>query len=406
MGFLLLDTIPGVSGFTMSGVSGSFGAAAPPAIAATTGLYVGGDFFRYNGVLGSGSILLNTDGSKNSTFDNSKRLSGVRSFLRDSNQKLYMSGYITLFGSESVGYIVRANPDGTRDTAFDASASFNNYTFPLTQDSNGKLYVGGGFSTFKGQAAWRIIRLNPDGTKDTGFNPGTAFSGSSTAVNSIEIDTSGKLYMGGAFTRYSGSSIGGNIVRINPDGTRDTTFETGTGFSGGAVNKILIEPSTGKLYVVGNFLAYSGSTVTRIARINPDGTRDTTFNSTTGFDFAGQHLALDANGKLIVGGGFTTYKGVNAKGIIRLNSDGTRDTSFEIGAGLTAGAVSGSVNMMALDSNQKLYIGGNFSSYSGSAVPNIIRLNSDGSRDTAFTTTTGFTAAAGATSIPQAVYLI
>ena len=132
------------------------------------------------------------------------------------------------------------------------------------------LYVGGDFTTPKN----RLIRLNSYGSENSTFDMGTGFNG---RVESIVLDSTGKVYCGGDFAGYDR-----RIIRLNPNGSKDTTFNIGTGFNN-IVHSIVLDPD-GKLYCGGAFTTYKGEAVNRIIRLNPDGTRDTTFNSTINFD--------------------------------------------------------------------------------------------------------------------------
>jgi uncharacterized delta-60 repeat protein len=392
-------------------------------------IYVGGDFTTYKGVTNNRIIRLNSDGSKDTAFDNTTGFnSTVLSIVIDSNGKIYMGGIFTTYKSLSNNYIIRLNTDGSKDTGFDNTTGFNNTVRSIAIDSNGKIYVGGAFTTYKGVTNNRIIRLNSDGSKDTAFDNTTGFG---STVLSIVIDSNGKIYVGGFFTTYK--SLSNNyIIRLNSDGSKDTGFDNTTGF-GNAVNVIRIDSngkiyvggvfstyknrsvrffiilssngsydiddsfdfngtvtaiaidSNGKIYVGGDFTSYKGVTNVRIIRLNSDGSKDTGFDNTTGFNGQVNAIAIDSNGKIYVGGVFTTYKGVANNSIIRLNADGSKDTGFDNTTGFN-----GSVNAIAIDSNGKIYVGGAFTTYKGVTNNRIIRLNADGSKDTAFDNTTGF----------------
>jgi uncharacterized delta-60 repeat protein len=407
-------------------------------------IYVGGQFTTYKGVTENRMIRLNPDGSKDTGFDNTTGFgSTVNAIVIDSNGKIYVGGQFTTYKGVTENRMIRLNPDGSKDTAFDNTTGFNgqvnaividsngkiyvggdftiykdgfynrfiilnnigtpissrvyfrndkpNFGFEFNTtgfnstvrsiviDSNGKIYVGGVFTTYKGVTENFIIRLNPDGSKDTAFNNTTGFN---NQVNAITIDSNGKIYMGGVFTTYKGV-VANRIIRLNPDGSKDTGFDNTTGFDS-TVNAIVID-SNGKIYVGGVFTSYKGVVANRIIRLNPDGSKDTGFDNTTGFSGIVLSIAIDSNGKIYVGGQFTTYKGVTENRIIRLNADGSKDTAFDNTTGF-----SGQVNAIAIDSNGKIYMGGDFTTYKGVTNNYIIRLNPDGSKDTAFDNTTGF----------------
>jgi uncharacterized delta-60 repeat protein len=278
-----------------------------------------------------------------------------------------------------IGNISRLNTDGTRDDDFHSRAGLNSQPFAVTVQSDDKVIYVGGFNNV-GQ---RITRMNTSGSVDTTFNVGNGLDNTPTFVTTQPSD--GKILVGGNFTNYSGSTAN-RIVRINTDGTRDTSFVTGTGFNlvsttldFMSVQTISVQ-SDDKIIVGGNFTSYSGSSINRIIRLETNGTIDTTFNVGTGFNNVVYTAPIQSDGKIIVGGLFTIYSGsANINRIARLNTDGTRDTTFNAGIGFSS-----DVNTIAIQSDGKILVGGNFTNYSGSTVNRIVRLNTDGTLDSTF----------------------
>jgi len=241
-----------------------------------------------------------------------------------------------------------------------------------------KIIAGGYFTSYNGTSQNNITRLNSDGTRDTSFTIGTGFD---YFIDAIAIQSDGKIVAGGYFTSYDGTSQN-SITRLNSDGTRDTSFTTGTGFDL-FIDAIAIQ-SDGKIVVGGYFTSYNGTPQNNITRLNSDGTRDTSFTIGTGFDFFIRGIAIQSDGKIVAGGYFTSYDGTPQNSITRLNSDGTRDTSFTTGTGFD-----NFIRVIAIQSDGKIVAGGYFTSYDGTPQNKITRLNSDGTRDTGFTIGTG-----------------
>ena len=129
-----------------------------------------------------------------------------------------------------------------------------------------------------------------------------------------------------------------------------------------------------KIVIGGQFATVNGVTSNYIARLNSTGTLDTDFttNIGTGANIFVLALGIQPNGKIVVGGPFTTFNGVTSNRIARLNSDGTLDTAFTSnigsGANLTINAISIQVG--------KIVIGGQFTTFNGVTVNRIARLNS------------------------------
>ena len=91
--------------------------------------------------------------------------------------------------------------------------------------------------------------------------------------------------------------------------------------------------SDGKILVGGTFFTYNGVSANRVIRLNSDGSVDNTFVTGTGFNNYVLSIVIQSDGKILVGGGFTAYNGVSANRIIRLNSDGSIDNTFVTGTG-------------------------------------------------------------------------
>jgi uncharacterized delta-60 repeat protein len=306
---------------------------------------------------------------------------GFSSYVNDiviqPDGKILVGGDFTFYNDVRVNFLTRLNSDGTRDTGFNAVGNFNTLVNAIAIQPDGKILVGGGFFTVTS----RLMRLNTDGTRDTEFSVGTGFN---SAVQAIALQPDGKILVGGGFTTYD--SVDTNrIIRLNSDGTRDTGFNIGTGFAN-TVNDIVIQPD-GKILVVGSFLSYNGVTQYRITRLNSDGTRDTGFTSGSGFQVTSSPttIAVQPDGKIVLGGFFTSYNGVTQNRIIRLNSDGTRDTGFNIGTGFD-----NPVEVIALQPDGKILVGGDFTVFNGVTQNRIARLNANGSLDTGFNIGTGF----------------
>ena len=185
-------------------------------------------------------------------------------------------------------------------------------------------------------------------------------------------------YIGGAFTTYA-TNTNPYFRMLDSTGSISSSFNIGAGFSS-TVNTAATQ-SDGKILVGGNFTTYSGSTKNYIARLNTDGTADTgsSWNIGTGFNSIVYSIAVQADQKILAGGGFTTYSGSTKNRITRLNTNGTADTgsSWNTGAGFNT-----TVYTTAIQADQKIVVGGGFTTYSGSTKNYIARLNTDGTADT------------------------
>ena len=252
---------------------------------------------------------------------------------------------------------------GTLDESFNPGA--DNQVESLAIQSDGKIVVGGGFNGLGGQARHQIGRLNADGTLDDSFNPGA-----NGWVNSLAIQSDGKILVGGNFTALGGQSRD-KIGRLNADGTLDKSFNPGANIS---VDSLAIQ-SDGKILVGGNFTTLGGQPRSRIGRLNADGSVDETFNP--GADSTVTNLALQPNGKILVGGNLTTLGVVTRNFLGRLNADGSVDATFNPDA-------NNAVRAFAVQPDGKILVGGEFSELGGQAQGFIGRLNADGTLDESF----------------------
>lgn len=198
---------------------------------------------------------------------------------------------------------------------------FDNVVFGGTVDESGKLLCVGAFSSFGGVSRNGIARLNPNGTLDTSFNVGSGFPAGS--IRTVKVAPDGKIYVGGNFSSFNGTSKSG-VVRLHSNGSLDTSFSIGNGFTSGATIHSLALAPDGKIYVGGDFNSFNGATSKSLIRLNSNGSRDTSFQ--TGIGFNGTVFAIeptnDGSNDLWVGGNFTLYKGYNHRRFIRLNSMG------------------------------------------------------------------------------------
>ncbi len=253
--------------------------------------------------------------------------------------------------------------------------------------ADGKILVGGTFSMIGGVAQGGIARLHPDLTVDTSFTPDVGGD-----INTMEVQADGKILIGGYINEANGVifPLGDNhVVRLNPDGTTDTSFSAYV-VSGTLLSLVLQED--GKIIVAGEFLGVNDEPdYWWLGRLNSDGTTDTSFNPGVVPNDPNDpvhSIAVQPDGKILIGGWFKTYNGVSRVGIARLNENGSLDTTFDPGTGTGPGYPL-TVRSIALQSDGKIVIGGEFISYNGTNRSGIARLDADGSLDSSFDPGTG-----------------
>ena len=220
------------------------------------------------------------------------------------------------------------------------------------------------------------VESNSNGDIDTSFN--ASVLGGAGYVNATVVQPDGKILIGGSFNEVNGESRH-FVARLNSDGSVDTTFAVGAG-ANGIVRAIALQ-SDGTILIGGFFTEYNDIMLNRMTRLNTDGSLDTSFNIGKGAYSTVETLALQPDGKILVGGTFTTFNGTARNRVTRLNPNGSVDTSFNVGIG-----ASNTVYTFAIQSDGKILVGGSFATFNGvSSYPRLVRLNSDGSTDTTFT---------------------
>jgi uncharacterized delta-60 repeat protein len=323
--------------------------------------------------------------------------------------KVIIGGAFTEVNSVSTNYIARLTNSGSIDSSFNIGTGFNSLVRTIAIQSDGKIVVGGEFTDYDGTTQGLITRLNSDGSIDTGFTIGSGFSG---PVYDIKILSDGKIVVVGGFTEYDGVTQN-YITRLNPNGSRDTSFNIGSGFNNPAYVISLIPFST-FIYVGGEFTTYNSVTQNGLIRISPNGSRDTNFNTGTGFYYStvgapakiisiavhpfptnsiNSDSLIQLQNRVVVGGDFDEFNGTPQYGITRLLSNGTRDTNFFTGLGFPYIDTNGTpifdyngsyVSSLAIQSDGKILIGGRFTQYQNIPQKYLIRLNQNGSYDSEF----------------------
>lgn len=403
---------------------------------------IGGDFTTYGVVVDGISIIanriikLNTNGTKNTNnYFGTGFNSSVKCIKTLQDGKMLIGGSFTTFNNTSSNKIIRFNIDGTRDVTFSSSngldnsilsiagnfigGSFNstvnsvngvlnsnriqslenNGTFSTTfankvgiypnssvpnnvlavaVKSDGKILVGGNSVAYNNSITNSIVLLDNNGYVDSSFSSGTGFTGANPYIRSIVAQPDGKILVSGYFTYYNGVQFTKYITRLNSNGSIDNSFSISS-LQNYSTYLICLQPDGKIILGETNYTYYNGIPSARIIRLNNDGTIDNSFVSGSGFNIGLTSIVQQTDGKILVGGNFTTYNGVSSNRIIRLNTNGSIDNSFQIGSGFD-----NIIYDIAVQSDNKILVGGNFMNYNGTSAKRIIRLNSNGTIDSSF----------------------
>jgi uncharacterized delta-60 repeat protein len=300
------------------GVDGSFDPQPNSAVLALANLangqiMIGGSFTTVGGVSGfirNGLAKINSNGTVDASYN--PNVNGiVWAILVQADGKVLIGGSFTQVNGVSRNRIARLNLDGSLDLSFDPDA--NDRVATIAMQPNGNILIGGEFTSIDGVVRNRVAQLDSAGTLDTNFD-----ANANDTVSSIVIQTNGKILIGGKFTGV-GQFVRWRLARLEIDGSLDSNYNP---IVNGAVEKIALQ-SDGKVIAVGNFSGVSDPTILRraVARFNVDGSLNESFNAKLNNRADG--IALQQDGKIIVGGVFNIVAGKKRERMARLNADGS-----------------------------------------------------------------------------------
>ncbi len=273
-----------------------------------------------------GRLLPNGNLDTNSTPFNSRVYGEVNDVVVQADNKILLGGTFTNVAGYTRNRIARLHANGTVDAGFNPNANATVWTLAIQPD--GAILAGGDFTTLNAVSRIRIGRITTNGAVDTAFIPG---SGANNAVLEMAVQPDGKIVVGGVFTNLGGY-VRSRIGRLYANGSVDPTFNLPSSGANGAIGALALQPD-GKIVVGGSFTILAGETRNRIGRLNTNGTLDTAFSRGGEPDGDVGQLALTTDGRVLIAGGFSTVNGLPRRGMARLNTNGTLDASFN--AGLT-----------------------------------------------------------------------
>lgn len=224
---------------------------------------------------------------------------------------------------------------------------------------------------------WAVARAG--GGLDRDFHPAfTTTQG--TVLYTLALQSDGKVLVSGEFALFNGESSR-VVARLLPDGTLDDSFDIGTGVDG-LVYAMAIQPADGRILIGGQFRTCRGCPRLLIARLNPDGTHDDSFQpSLRGAEGSFvSALVVQPDGRILAGGSFEAADGFSRRGIVRFLPSGRADHSFDPGSGIAGGRV----HDLALQADGRILVAGAFAEVGGRARSGLARLEGDGQLDSSF----------------------
>lgn len=314
--------------------------------------------------------------------------------------KIYVGGDFTTYNGAAVGAFAHLNKDGTLDTGFNTGQVGFAHTdasklmiTSIATDTDGDVYVTGRFTSYNGTNAASIVRLNSDGSLDSGFAPPqiehTASSPGAPIAPSLVKVIGERVFVSGVLdqinTTPNATSASGMAI-FSKTGTVDsatTNFQMTNGASNTAATDLALVPDSTDMYVIGSFSSLGGA-ATRSARVQANGTRSSVYDSDGNPNVGPNNLiyamAVLSDAKLLLAGNFTQYNGsATAQGLVRVNTDGSLETTF------TSPNSSIISPKLAVDAFGKIYVSGAIGlAFGTSESKNFVRLNADGTLDSGF----------------------
>jgi uncharacterized delta-60 repeat protein len=374
-------------------------------------LLVSGAFISYNNQVRLRLIKLNSDGTFDNAFNPTVSSLGVVWDVKKQNDgKILVGGDFDFVNGVRIRGIARLNADGTLDNTFHTGTGFGGYVNEMAIQPDGKIVVAGIFNSYDNQAAFYVARLKADGTFDTDLYPYSATNIQILSLYTVALQADGKILVGGNILKSSPFALL-PAIRINANGGLDDTFTPPSPQTSPNILSLIVQPS-GKIIIGGLFFSTPSFPRSGIARLNSDGTLDsatfggngniyalaqhpdgtvyaggssltrynsegvldTTLNTGSGFDIAIRAITVQPDGKIIVGGHFTTYNGTSINRIARINVNGSLDTSLNTGSG-----TSGAVFALATQNDGKILVGGQFYAYNNTEKFSLLRLQNTSS---------------------------
>lgn len=333
-------------------------------------IYIVGDFTSYNGNLANGIARLTLAGEYDSTFTTGSGFNAKANVIKiDRYGDILIGGEFTNYNGSQVGRFVKLDSSGNLLSTF---TGFNNSVSDIAVSFDGTCYVAGKFTTYTENSVLSVnglIKLNNDLTQDTSFSIGSGFIGSGDLVKKLRLKSDSSIVVIGNFTSYQGTPAS-NIVQLTPSGAIDQDFDYGVGFNSGSILQDVTVDQLDNILVAGQFTSYNNTTVKNLVKITRTGEFDESFSHSLGANAKITQVAKDLDSKFYVGGEFSTYNGVPARGLARLLSNGELDYSFDTSSGFN----NLSVNHILIK-NEDVYIAGGFTQYQNKQVSGLINLD-------------------------------
>ena len=345
------------------------------------------------GTPAAAAVTIDDDDLLDQTFN--PMLSGANwriwRFVVEPDGKIVIAGFFTSVHGIPRTNFARINPEGTLDPSFDKYNRINVAPMVLRRDDEGRFLISANATTLAGTEHKGVTRLHPDGSIDLSFIPGPIWRDGTnydlTPTRQLALQPDGKILYYGRVSNPDTLSEP-TLLRLNTDGSEDTSFVQRLGFLSNSITALAVQQSGG--IIVGS----TDNPHKPVTRLLDDGSEDPEFDGTLLRGLHVRTLTLQADDKILVTTGYySCWSGYPSVRLIRLNVDGTLDTSFHeplFGAYLCHEHQACDVltlDAVAVQSDGKIVVGGTFMNVNGMSPWDcghralVVRLNPDGSLD-------------------------
>lgn len=324
---------------------------------------------------------LNHNGILDPTFVPPTIMGTVRDIAVDSNGRILICGenLQVTDGTNTRNHVARLNTDGTIDTSFQNITLYGGNSINAIEIlSNGRILIGGNFVIVNSHITTLVARLDQNGNVDTTFQ---TIAVNPVRVNAIKVDSIGRIIIGGQFQIGTGTGARYHVARLNSLGALDLSFQQNFNSlgSGVEVKDLEILPD-GKFLIAGVFSIVGPHTTFGVARLSTNGTVDTGFTVSNMSPVNVESIETRTDGKILIAGSFTSVNSQNRYRIALLDHNGLLDTSFIVPS-LTEPGTNNTIRVAKIQNDQKILIGGDFTTIAGATKLRIDRLYPTGRRD-------------------------
>jgi uncharacterized delta-60 repeat protein len=326
-------------------------------------------------------VRLTETGALDSSFAQQASTVGweVTEILVQTDGRIVIAGKLSTPTDALASRVVRLNADGTLDTSFaSAPSAGGNLGSSLVRCAalmpNGGFLVAGTFTSYAGVPRARVARLLPSGALDPAFSPGQGIAGLNASVYDCAVQPDGRSILAGSFLTYDGAPRR-CLVRINANGSVDSSFSVGQG-TDGYIGTLALAPS-GHLWIGGEFYSYNSNASWAIARINPNGTPASFSGTGTwegGWVLPVSALAVQPNGRALVGGYFDLYNWTSVSGFLRVMTNGAIDTTFASTLTTSSSWTYPGVGRIVISADGRAVVSGAFDTYNSHARNGLARI--------------------------------